>query len=123
MPGISDPGAWLTAEAIAAGVPVIPFPAPMRAQRAGRQRPAHRRISIHWISAGEGRRTAHAAGSSCGRRRRLGRTLIFTRLRIESSTRWAILSRLGSDLRVVGARADQDARGVSARTVAEARRD
>jgi 16S rRNA (cytidine1402-2'-O)-methyltransferase len=51
MPGISDPGAWLTAEAIAAGVPVI---------------------SIHWISAGEGRRTAHAAGSSCGRRRRLG---------------------------------------------------
>ena len=26
MPGISDPGAWLTAEAIAAGVPVIPIP-------------------------------------------------------------------------------------------------
>ena len=25
-PGISDPGAWLTAEAIAAGVPVIPIP-------------------------------------------------------------------------------------------------
>ena len=26
MPGISDPGAWLAAEAIAAGVPVIPIP-------------------------------------------------------------------------------------------------
>ena len=26
MPGISDPGSWLTAEAIAAGVPVIPIP-------------------------------------------------------------------------------------------------
>ena len=26
MPGISDPGGWLTAEAIAAGVPVIPIP-------------------------------------------------------------------------------------------------
>jgi 16S rRNA (cytidine1402-2'-O)-methyltransferase len=26
MPGISDPGAWLVAEAIAAGVPVIPIP-------------------------------------------------------------------------------------------------
>ena len=26
MPGISDPGTWLTAEAIAAGVPVIPIP-------------------------------------------------------------------------------------------------
>jgi 16S rRNA (cytidine1402-2'-O)-methyltransferase len=26
MPGISDPGAWLTAEAIAAGVPVVPIP-------------------------------------------------------------------------------------------------
>lgn len=26
MPGISDPGAWLTAAAIAAGVPVIPIP-------------------------------------------------------------------------------------------------
>jgi 16S rRNA (cytidine1402-2'-O)-methyltransferase len=26
MPGISDPGAWLTAEAIAAGIPVIPIP-------------------------------------------------------------------------------------------------
>src|SRR5580692_5880601 len=26
MPGISDPGAWLTAEAIAAGVAVIPIP-------------------------------------------------------------------------------------------------
>ena len=28
MPGISDPGAWLAAEAIAAGVPVIPIPGP-----------------------------------------------------------------------------------------------
>jgi 16S rRNA (cytidine1402-2'-O)-methyltransferase len=28
MPGISDPGSWLTAEAIAAGVPVIPIPGP-----------------------------------------------------------------------------------------------
>jgi len=26
MPGISDPGGWLTAEAIAAGIPVIPIP-------------------------------------------------------------------------------------------------
>jgi 16S rRNA (cytidine1402-2'-O)-methyltransferase len=26
MPGISDPGTWLTAEAIAAGIPVIPIP-------------------------------------------------------------------------------------------------
>jgi 16S rRNA (cytidine1402-2'-O)-methyltransferase len=26
MPGISDPGAWLAAEAIAAGVPVVPIP-------------------------------------------------------------------------------------------------
>ena len=26
MPGISDPGSWLAAEAIAAGVPVIPIP-------------------------------------------------------------------------------------------------
>jgi 16S rRNA (cytidine1402-2'-O)-methyltransferase len=26
MPGISDPGAWLAAEAIAAGIPVIPIP-------------------------------------------------------------------------------------------------
>lgn len=26
MPGISDPGAWLTAEAIAAGIPIIPIP-------------------------------------------------------------------------------------------------
>ena len=26
MPGISDPGGWLTAEAVAAGVPVIPIP-------------------------------------------------------------------------------------------------
>jgi 16S rRNA (cytidine1402-2'-O)-methyltransferase len=26
MPGISDPGAWLTTEAISAGVPVIPIP-------------------------------------------------------------------------------------------------
>jgi len=26
MPGVSDPGSWLTAEAIAAGVPVIPIP-------------------------------------------------------------------------------------------------
>jgi 16S rRNA (cytidine1402-2'-O)-methyltransferase len=26
MPGISDPGGWLTAEAIAAGLPVIPIP-------------------------------------------------------------------------------------------------
>src|SRR5580704_19701534 len=26
MPGISDPGGWLAAEAIAAGVPVIPIP-------------------------------------------------------------------------------------------------
>jgi len=26
MPGISDPGAWLTTEALAAGVPVIPIP-------------------------------------------------------------------------------------------------
>jgi len=26
MPGISDPGSWLTAEAIASGVPVIPIP-------------------------------------------------------------------------------------------------
>jgi len=28
MPGISDPGGWLAAEAIAAGVPVIPIPGP-----------------------------------------------------------------------------------------------
>ncbi len=28
MPGISDPGAWLAAEAIAASVPVIPIPGP-----------------------------------------------------------------------------------------------
>jgi 16S rRNA (cytidine1402-2'-O)-methyltransferase len=26
MPGISDPGSWLTAEALAAGVPVVPIP-------------------------------------------------------------------------------------------------
>jgi 16S rRNA (cytidine1402-2'-O)-methyltransferase len=26
MPGVSDPGGWLTAEAVAAGVPVIPIP-------------------------------------------------------------------------------------------------
>src|ERR1017187_6821696 len=28
MPGISDPGAWLATEAIAAGLPVIPIPGP-----------------------------------------------------------------------------------------------
>jgi 16S rRNA (cytidine1402-2'-O)-methyltransferase len=28
IPGISDPGAWLAAEAIAAGVPVVPIPGP-----------------------------------------------------------------------------------------------
>jgi len=31
MPGISDPGTWLAAEAIAAGVPVIPIPGPCAA--------------------------------------------------------------------------------------------
>jgi 16S rRNA (cytidine1402-2'-O)-methyltransferase len=49
MPGISDPGTWLTAEAIAAGVPVIPIPG-ANAALSALFRPAHRRVPVHRIS-------------------------------------------------------------------------
>jgi 16S rRNA (cytidine1402-2'-O)-methyltransferase len=63
MPGISDPGTWLATEAIAAGLAVIPDSrSQCRPERAGRFRPAHRRISLHWLSSRKGRSAANTVG-------------------------------------------------------------
>ncbi len=52
MPGISDPGSWLAAAAIAAGISVYSHPGRQRrAQRPGGFRPAHGGVPLSRISA------------------------------------------------------------------------
>ena len=52
MPGISDPGAHLVAQAVAAGIPVIPIPGASAVYLgAGRIGSGYRIVSICWISA------------------------------------------------------------------------
>ncbi len=60
MPGISDPGSWLAAEAIAAGVPVIPIPGANAALSAlvASGLPVGR-VPLHRLSAGKGRSAAN----------------------------------------------------------------
>ena len=114
-------------EAIAAGVPVIPIPGANAAhQRADCLRAADRRVSVPRISAGEGRRAAHAAGrAGRARRAKQPRTLIFYEAPHRILDTLADLEAAwGAELRVVVAREltkihEEFLRG----TVAEVRRE
>jgi len=126
MPGISDPGAWLTAEAIAAGVPVIPIPGANAALSAlvasGLPTGEFQFIGFLPEKAGARRTRLEALAAEGGAS---ARTLIFYEAphRI-LDTLGDLESVWGSDLRVVVAREltkihEEFLRG----TVAEARRD
>ena len=126
MPGISDPGAWLTAEAIAAGVPVIPIPGANAALSAlvasGLPTGEFQFIGFLPEKAGARRTRLEALAAEGGAS---ARTLIFYEAphRI-LDTLGDLESVWGSDLRVVVARELTKMHEEFLRaTVAEARRD
>jgi 16S rRNA (cytidine1402-2'-O)-methyltransferase len=80
MPGISDPGSWLTAEAIAAGVPVIPIPGANAALSAlaGSGLPTDEFLFLGFLPEKAGaRRTRIEALAAEAERNESARTLIF----------------------------------------------
>jgi 16S rRNA (cytidine1402-2'-O)-methyltransferase len=80
MPGISDPGGWLAAEAIAAGVPVIPIPGANAALSAlaGSGLPTDEFLFLGFLPEKAGaRRTRIEALAAEAERNESARTLIF----------------------------------------------
>ena len=64
MPAVSDPGFRLISLAIRHHIPVIPIPGRFGIPvGAGGQRAGHRFLPLQRLSAGQTRRTAHAAGN------------------------------------------------------------
>ncbi len=128
MPGISDPGGWLTAEAIAAGVPVIPIPGANAALSAlvASGLPMDEFYFIGFLpeKAGARRTRLEALAAEAGRQE-APRTLVFYEAPLRILETLADLEAVwGPDLRVAVAREltkihEEFLRG----TVAEARRE
>ena len=120
MPGISDPGGWLAAEAIAAGVAVIPIPGANAALSAlvASGLPTDEFHFIGFLPEKAGaRRTRLEALAAEVQSNEAARTLVFYEAPHRILETLADLEAVfGPGVRVVrGPRTDQDSRGVSAR--------